>query len=66
MTWPAVAYEQVPWDAEPERASSRRQQLRARGPYRAAVPPFIAELSPSIPGLATENSQHFSCSACGA
>jgi Fic family protein len=55
MTWPAVAYEHVPWDAEPERASSRRQQLRARGPYSAAVPPFIAELSPSIPGpLAAE------------
>lgn len=55
MSWPAVTYEQLPWVAEPERASSRRQQLRARGPYRAAVPPPIAELSPSIPGpLAAE------------
>jgi len=55
MTWPAVSYEQVPWDAEPERAGSRRQQLRARGPYSAAVPPSIAELSASIPGpLAAE------------
>ena len=54
MTWPAVAYEQRPWHGEPERAASRRQQLRARGPYDAAVPPFIAPLL-RIPGpLAAE------------
>lgn len=55
MTWPAVSYEQVEWLDDPDRSSSRRQQLRARGPYSAAVPPFIAELTPSIPSpLAAE------------
>lgn len=55
MTWPAIAYEQYPWQEELDRSGSRRQQLRSRGPYTAAVPPFIAELSPSIPGpLAAE------------
>jgi Fic family protein len=55
MTWPPVKYEEVEWHADLDRSSSRREQLRARGPYTAAVPPFIAELSPSIPGpLAAE------------
>lgn len=55
MTWPAVTYEQRPWLDEPERSASRRQQLRARGPYSATVPPHIAALSPNIPGsLAAE------------
>lgn len=55
MTWPAASHEQVEWLDDPDRSSSRRRQLRARGPYSAAVPPFIAELTPSIPSpLATE------------
>lgn len=55
MTWPAASHEQVEWLDDPDRSSSRRQQLQARGPYSAAVPPFIAELTPSIPSpLATE------------
>lgn len=54
-TWPPVDFEEQSWHADPDRQGSRRQQLRSRGPYRSAVPPFIAELSPSIPGpLAAE------------
>lgn len=55
MAWPSVDFEEQPWHPDPERQGSRRQQLRSRGPYRSAVPPLIAELSPSIPGpLAAE------------
>lgn len=40
-TWPPVGLEERPWHADPD--SSRRAQLRASGPYRAAVPPRIAD-----------------------
>lgn len=56
MGWPAVDYEQHPWHGDVDRAASRRNQLRARGPYKAAVPPTIAELTPEIPAaLAAES-----------
>jgi Fic family protein len=55
MGWPAVDYEQHPWHGDVDRATSRRSQLRSRGPYTAAVPPNIADLTPEIPAaLAVE------------
>ncbi len=55
MTWPTVTYEEHPWHGQLERTASRRQQLRARGPYRAAVPSLIAQVTPDIDGrLAAE------------
>lgn len=42
MPWPAVGSERLPWAAAPDQGESRRARLRARGPYSASVPPFIA------------------------
>ncbi|WP_370614408.1 Fic family protein [Mumia sp. Pv 4-285] len=44
----AVGWESRPWGREPDRAASRRQRLSARGPYEAAVPARIAEVSVQI------------------
>ncbi len=41
--WPALETEQRQWEASPDRGESRRARLRARGPYQASVPPFIAD-----------------------
>lgn len=43
-SWPAVGYEERPWQRSGDEVASRRALLQARGPYRAAVPPQIAEL----------------------
>lgn len=37
--WPSVGWEERLWPVDPD--TSRRAQLRASGPYRAAVPPLI-------------------------
>lgn len=37
----AVGWETHEWDREPDRSASRRQQLSARGPYKAVVPTRI-------------------------
>lgn len=42
--WPASGTEPRAWEAVPDRGESRRMRLRARGPYQACVPPFIATL----------------------
>ena len=48
--WPATGYEERPWESSAESGTtSRRQALRARGPYRAAVPPIIAGLRLAVP-----------------
>ncbi|SUE14169.1 mobile mystery protein B [Rhodococcus gordoniae] len=39
--WPAVTYEQHPWSSG-DTYGSRRERRLTTGPYRAAVPPFIA------------------------
>lgn len=46
--WPAIGYEEHPWETDPDRGASRRQRLLARGPYEAAVAPEIARLDPAI------------------
>lgn len=46
--WPGISWEEHPWDAVPDRTASRRRQLLARGPYRAAVPPVISSLDPTV------------------
>ncbi|MCC3292584.1 Fic family protein [Arthrobacter sp. zg-Y1110] len=46
--WPALEYEERPWNADPDHSLSRRSRLLARGPYEAAVPPEIAELEPVV------------------
>jgi Fic family protein len=48
-TWPAVAYEQRPWERDLTLAS-RTARSRHRGPYQAAVPARIAGLPVSLPG----------------
>ena len=44
-SWPAVAYESLPWTSKPDPMASRTARRRHRGPYDAAVPPTIAERS---------------------
>ncbi|KAA1420713.1 Fic family protein [Mumia zhuanghuii] len=44
----AIGWESHPWEREPDRAASRRQRLSARGPYEAAVPARIAEVSVQV------------------
>ncbi|MGX1161056.1 hypothetical protein RKD54_001965 [Pseudarthrobacter sp. SLBN-100] len=46
--WPAIGYEEHPWETDLDRGASQRQRLLARGPYEAAVTPAIADLDPSI------------------
>jgi Fic family protein len=46
VEWPATGSEEVGWHQEFDPAASRRAQLRARGPYDAAVPPAIAHQAP--------------------
>ena len=40
--WPPVTWEERPW-VPLDRGESHRARLRSRGPYHAAVPPFIAD-----------------------
>lgn len=42
--WPAIMFETLPWLSAADEGESRRAALKARGPYEAAVPPFIANL----------------------
>lgn len=54
-----VTWEEHPWAADDDAtaAMSRRAQLRARGPYRAAVPPAIAELHLDLPAEVAAESE---------
>ena len=50
-----VGWETHHWSREPDGSASRRQRLAARGPYRAAVPAAIADVTPRIkPGIQAE------------
>ncbi|WP_123736153.1 Fic family protein [Rathayibacter sp. PhB185] len=48
-SWPAVGFEQRPWRRSGDEVASRRLLRAAPGPYRAAVPPFVADLDVSLP-----------------
>lgn len=48
--WPPVSYESHPWQSRDDVHTTRAARLRARAPYRAAVPAAIAELEVSLPG----------------
>lgn len=56
--WPPVESEARPWEHDPEVSASRRALRQARGPYAAAVPPFIAAaavgVSPEVAALADD------------
>jgi Fic family protein len=41
--WPALHYEQVPWERDPAASGSRRAFRAAAGPYRAAIPEPISD-----------------------
>lgn len=59
--WPPVAFEERQWQIKGTEYASRRQLQRARGPYQAAVPSFIAaqniNVSAEVHTLASEASQ---------
>lgn len=44
----AIGTEPREWQGEPDRSASRRQRLAARGPYQAAVPARIEDLTPVV------------------
>ena len=48
-TWPKVGSEAVAWVRDENQAASRRQALKNRGPYQAALVPLIAEANVSVP-----------------
>ena len=48
-SWPAVDFEQHPWQRSGDEVASRRLLRAAAGPYSAAIPPFIADLDVSLP-----------------
>jgi Fic family protein len=45
----AVAWEEHPWETDPDAAMSRRVRRLAHGPYRAAVPARIADSGLALP-----------------
>jgi Fic family protein len=49
MSWPAVDFEDREWHARDDVPASRQARQLARRPYRAAVPPAIADLEVSVP-----------------
>jgi len=56
--WPAIGYETLPWHSEARPGTaSRRATRRHRGPYQAAVPPKIAELSLHLPADVTATAE---------
>jgi Fic family protein len=57
-SWPRIDSVQVKWSRDESQVSSRRQALRQRGPYLAAVVPLISNqnpiLTPEVQALAEE------------
>jgi Fic family protein len=51
-SWPPITFENREWRSQFDPNASRRAQLRARGPYEAAIPPAIAELA--LPPLSND------------
>ena len=47
--WPATTYEPRPWVRTGDEIGSRRRIRAAAGPYDAAVPPFIADVTAALP-----------------
>lgn len=49
-SWPALTYESLPWTSRYEpHATSRSERKKHYGPYRAAVPPRIANATLELP-----------------
>ncbi len=48
--WPPIGYEEKQSESAHDPAHSRRQRLRARGPYRAAIAPKISNAQPLVSG----------------
>lgn len=42
--WPALTYEMRSWERTGDEIGSRRAKMRAKGDYRAAIPPFISSI----------------------
>lgn len=48
-TWPAIGFKNLPWQGAPNQQISRRQALKHRGPYQAAVVPKISGQQLNLP-----------------
>lgn len=49
LVWPVTTYESRPWVRSGDEVGSRNHIRAASGPYEAAIPPFIAGLSTTLP-----------------
>jgi Fic family protein len=47
--WPPVTYEKLPWPSVANNYGSRTQKRKVTGPYQAAIPPRIANITPQLP-----------------
>lgn len=48
IPWPSITFSEHKWERDPTAYASRRQQLRHRGSYRAAVTPSISHVTPRL------------------
>lgn len=49
--WPPLTYETLPWTAQYEtHATSRSERRKHQGPYQAAIPPKIVDVTLDLPG----------------
>lgn len=48
-SWPAISFETLEWISRDDHQASRTAKLRARQPYRAAVPAAIADVDVTLP-----------------
>ena len=49
--WPALTYETLQWNAQYEtHSTSRSERRKHQGPYQAAVPPRIVDVTLALPG----------------
>lgn len=54
----SLDYEDMAWHADPGEMMSRRQRLKARGTYKASIPPLVVDLPVDIDSeIATESAE---------
>ncbi len=52
----ALDYEDMVWRTDPDELMSRRQRMKSRGPYKASIPPHVADLPVDVdPGTVTDS-----------
>lgn len=47
--WLPVTYERLPWVVDETSLASRRERIAHKGPYQAAIPPYISDIDVELP-----------------